>query len=442
MSVPERYAIAVPEITDIWGAKGTFNGQARVWEAHVQARHALEGSPNFEEFGLIKNALFLTTEEVTTLNEPRGHETVKLQRLIQAKLPASLRNFIHKGATSSDVLDTNLALQALNSLNIYRGDNNKLITALMSLTLLHKDTIQVGRTHGQHAIPQTFGRQVLGWYAAVKEGNRRIQQAKDVISFGKWSGEIGTHAFVSPQLEEKAMELLGLKPEPTPTQIIPRWRHAEVLSNMALNALALEKMAIDIRLLALTDIGEVREPFDEHGSSAMPHKRNPELAERICGLARVTRGAMLEQHEAGAPWLERDISHSSTERITFPVSFATIDYETRLGIQIIKGLVVFQDRMAQNLDTSRGGIYSARLLNMLIDRGVDRTEAYDTIKRLAQTAYDEKSNLKKLVTNEPLIVEKLSKSELKDAFDPKAYLQNIGVAYQRMNIDIENLFAD
>lgn len=436
MPAPERYAIAVPEMSQIWGAEGTFNGQARVWGAHVKARHLVEGAPTAAELAQINKSLILTPDEINYLNQPQGHETVKLQRLIQSKLPDNLRNYIHKGATSSDVLDTNLALQVRNSLGVLSSDFRDLEVALLSVALQHAGTLQVGRTHGQHAIPQTFGRQVLGWYSAITQSVRRIAQAREIISFGKWSGEIGTHAFVSPELESKAMEILGLTPEPTPTQVIPRWRHAEVVSLMALNMTSLESMATNIRLLALTDVGEVREPFDEHGSSAMPHKRNPELSERIVGLGRIVRGMMLAEHEAVALWLERDISHSSTERYTFPDVFQPLDYAVRLASQIIKGLVVYADRMEENLDNSHGGIYSARLLNLMIDHGVDRTLAYDTIKRLAQQAYDGRIHLRDLASHDSLISESLPGDVFRDAFNPRAYLENIGVAYQRLEIDL------
>lgn len=421
----------------IWKPEGYFNTQTKIWEAQSEARHELLGKPSYEELQQIKSALQLTPEDIIFLNEAKGHETNKLLRRVQSRLPAEVGNYIHKGNTSSDVLDTSLSLQIIGSLNILRSDFGGLKDSLLGLALKHKETLQVGRTHGQHAIPQTFGRQVLGWYAEVERGLGRIERAKEVIAFGKCSGEVGTNVFIAPDLEELALAKLGLKPDPAPTQIISRDRHTEVVSLVVVNSATLGRIATNIRLLAMTDVGEVREPFDtvsQQGSSAMPHKRNPEISERIDGLNRRIRGAAGEELDSSLSWLERDISHSSAERFTFPDLFSGLSYATRLTKEVIDGLVVNSGRMAENLERTYGAIYSSRLMNTLIDKGVSRTEAYDLTKDMAQTAMDEKVQLKTLAGREPKIIDKLSVQELNGIFDPSFYLKNIDVAYRRLGL--------
>src|SRR5207248_3246822 len=271
------------------------------------------------------------------------------------RLPARLGNLIHRGNTSSDVLDTSLALQIIRSLDVLADDFRQTADILSGLALRHALTLQVGRTHGQHAVPQTFGRQVLGWYAEVERGLGRIQRAREVIAVGKLSGEVGTNTFISAELEECALERLGLRPDLAPTQVISRDRHAEVVSLLAVNAATLNRIATNISLLAITDLGEVREPFDpeaQQGSSAMPHKRNTELSERVRGLTRRVWSAAQDELGASVLWLERDISHSSTERFTFPDAFGCLSYSARLTSRILAGLVVYEDAMAANLGTT------------------------------------------------------------------------------------------
>jgi adenylosuccinate lyase len=435
MPAPIRYAEQIPDMVKIWEPEGYFLAQAKIWEAQSEARHKLYNSPNAKQLKQIRAALKLTPDDINTLQEAKGHETNKLLKTIQSRLSPEVGNFIHLGNTGSDVLDTSLSLQIIESLNIIDNDFNQLAKSLRKLALKYKDTLQIGRTHGQHAIPQTFGRQVVGWYAEVKRGIERINRAKKTIAVGKCSGEIGTHVFIAPKLEELALKKLGLKPDEAPTQIISRDRHTEVVGLMIVNSNTLARIAESIRHLAMTEIGEVREPFDgltHSGSSAMPHKRNPELSERIIGLDRVIRSKLTEESDASKALFERDMSNSSTERYVFPDLFENLTYAARLTKFIIDNLEVFPDKMRKNLNLTHGAIYSSHLMNALIETGkYSRTQVHDLVRKLAQQAIDQEIDLQSLALNEPQISKLLKVKELDELFNPKFYLKNIDVAFKR-----------
>jgi len=437
MPLPRRYTNQVLDMHEIWDVQGYFLFQCKIWVAQCEARSELFGKPSSSELEEIKKGLTLTSEEVESLLEAKGHETNKLLRLVQSKISKEAGNYIHRGNTSSDVLDTSVALQIIESLKILEKDFENLANSLKKLALEHKNTLQVGRSHGQHAVPQTFGRQVLGWYAEVKRDLDRITYSAKTIAFGKCSGEIGTNVFIEPEVEKLALKKLGLEVDSAPTQVISRDRHAEVLSLMAVNAGTLERIATDIRLLSITDVGEVREPFEkesQQGSSAMPHKRNPELSERICGLARVIRTQALAEQSSQALWFERDISHSSVERFAFPDVFEGLLYAVRLMSQVIDGLVINEQKMLENLHSTYGAIYSPRLLNALLEKGMVRTDAYDLVKSLAQQAMDEKTQLLEIVMSSKEVKNVLEEREINELFDVQFYLRNIDEAYKRLNL--------
>lgn len=399
------------------------------------ARQELYETPSSGELKQIRKALKLTKKDLDYLSQPVGHETNRFLSTVQKKLPKKIGNYIHKGNTSSDVIDTALALQIQESLDLLEEDARELSDALASLALQHKNTKQVHRSHGQHGVVGTFGRQVLGWYAGAKRNEQRIERSRAISCFGKMSGEVGTHTSISPELEEVALAKLGLKPEPAATQIVPRDRHAEVLANNAINASELHRITLNIRLLSLTGIGEVMEPFDKVGSSSMPHKRNPELCERVEGLARIARALAVAGFESIPLWLERDMSHSSTERYTLPDSFQVLSYATKLTTEIVKGLVVFEDVMKANLETTHGGIYSARLFNAILDTGkMQRQDAHELVKKLSHLALDTKGHLKKLAAKDKIISSLVTAKKLSEIFDPNKYLQNISVSYQRLGL--------
>jgi adenylosuccinate lyase len=438
MPLPVRYAQQVPEIARVWEPAGYFEAQLSIWLAQCEAMHDLDGDPSAGDLAQIRAALCLSPEEVAELSIPHGHETNRLIRTVQAKLPARLGNFIHRGNTSSDVLDTSLALQIIRSLDILRADFQRVADELQGLALRHALTPQIARTHGQHATPHTFGRQVLGWYAESLRCLDRIERARTVIAAGKLSGEVGTSVFIRPELEEKALARLGLAVDPAPTQVISRDRHAEVVSLMAVNAGTLSRIAVDISLLAITDLGEVREPFDptaQQGSSSMPHKRNTELCERVRGLTRRIQSAALEELGAMDLWLERDISHSATERFTFPDCFGALAYSARLVHTILGGLVVYEERMQANIEQTHGAIYANRLLNALLETdSLSRTDAYEIVKSLSQQALDTGVHLRDLAARDERITALFSAETLDGLFDPDFYLRNIAVAYRRLGL--------
>ncbi len=437
MPLPARYQKAVPDIVEVWEPAGYFKAQMGIWAAVCEASSELNGKPTAEELTQIKEALTLTPQEIVELSAPTGHETNKLLRKIQGKLSDETGNYIHRGNTSSDVLDTSIALQSVESLQLIEHEFVELRKSLYVLAVKHRDTLQIARTHGQHAIPQTFGRQVLGWSEGITRSIERTKRAQDVIAYGKLSGEVGTNVFISPELEELALKKLGLKSELAPTQVIGRDRHLEMLSLMTVNARWLGKIANDLRMLCMTDIGEVREPFedDKQGSSAMPHKRNPDGLERVLGLTRVVAGASEIESESVELLFERDISHSSVERFSLPDSFGALLYATQLTRKIIDGLEVFPDKMIENLERTYGSIYSSRLLNTLLDKNAfSRTEGYDVVKELAQKAIDTRTPLLEIATVDPRISSHFEKGELEEQFDPTFYLKNIGVAFERAGL--------
>jgi adenylosuccinate lyase len=438
MPLPVRYADQVPEMTSLWSPEGYFEAQTSIWLAQVEASFELTGVPTAAEVDQVREALRLSPEDVAELSVALGHETNRLLRRVQSRLPDRLGNLLHRGNTSSDVLDTSLSLQIIRSLDLLAADFRDVSDALRSLALQHAATLQIARTHGQHAVPQTFGRQALGWYAEVERCLERIARARSVIAVGKFAGEVGTSVFITPEMEQATLSRLGLVPDPAPTQVISRDRHAEVVSLMAVNASTLARIATNISLLGITDLGEVREPFDpaaQQGSSSMPHKRNTELSERVRGLARRVWSAAQEELGSAVLWLERDISHSSTERFTFPDVFGCLAYSARLTTEILAGLVVYTERMTANVEATHGAIYGSRLLNaMLATERTGRTEAYELVKALAQQALDSGVHLRDLAAASPAIRDLLDTDGLDELFEPDFYLRNASVAYARLGL--------
>jgi len=437
MPLPQRYAAQVPDLVALWAPAGYFAAQTRIWAAQCRAAHELTGAPTAAELGRIEAALTLAPTDVQALTAASGHETNKLLRLVQSRLGPE-GNYVHRGNTSSDVLDTSLALQMLGSLDVVAVDLAKVAATLRALALQHRLTLQVARSHGIHAIPHTFGRKVAGWLAEALRGQERLERCRQVIGVGKLAGEVGTHVFIQPALEERALALLGLRPDPAPTQVIPRDRHAEVVMQLALVGGMCARVALNVRLMAQTEVGEVREPFgaDQQGSSAMPHKMNPELSERIRGLVALMRGNVVTAMECMDLWHERDMSHSSAERTTLPDSFGNLCYALRLlHTHVLSQLVVFEQVMAANVERTNGALYSSRLLNELLETGqVDRTTAYDQVKALAQQALKGGPHLRELAAQDALISALLPPDRLAELFDPAYYLRNIGVAYQRLGL--------
>ena len=344
--------------------------------------------------------------------------------------------FVHLGLTSSDVMDTALSLQLVEATEILNQGIKELISVLAGKAIEHKSTAMIGRTHGVHAEPISFGLKLALWVEEMRRNLQRLTEAKRAIAVGKISGAVGTFATLSPEVEEKACARLGLTPAPVSSQIVQRDRHAQFITTLAIISSSLEKFATEIRGLQRTEIREVEEPFEagQTGSSAMPHKRNPELCERICGLARLVRGYALTSMENIALWHERDISHSSTERIILPDSCLIVDYCLALFTSIMRGLQIYRRRMKQNIELTKGLIFSQRVMLALIDKGLSRQKAYELVQRNAMKAWKGNKNFLGLLKADTEVTAVLSQSELEPLFDEQYYLRYIDEIFERLGL--------
>ncbi len=344
--------------------------------------------------------------------------------------------YIHLGLTSSDVMDTAMSLQLVEASELLQQDIKEVITILAEKAMKYKYTPIIGRTHGVHAEPTSFGLKLAVWFDEMRRNRERLSEAEKVIAYGKISGAVGTYATLSPELEEKALAKLKLTPAPVSNQILQRDRHAQFVMTLALIACSLEKFATELRLLQKTESREVEEPFSEGqtGSSAMPHKRNPELNERICGQARLMRGYALAAMEDVALWHERDISHSSTERIIIPDSCLLLDYMLNLFTNIMKGLNVYTRKMEKDIDITHGLVYSQRVMLALIDKGLSRQEAYKLTQRSAMKSWQKGKKFLKLLEADADVMKAISEHELESLFDIKYYLRFVDAIFERLGL--------
>jgi len=344
--------------------------------------------------------------------------------------------FLHLGLTSSDVMDTALSLQMIEATDILTQDIKDLIAGLAQKAIEHKYTPMIGRTHGVHAEPITFGLKLAIWVEEMRRNLQRLAEAKKNIAVGKISGAVGTYATVPPEVEQKVCRKLGLEPAPVSSQILQRDRHAQFITSLAIIASSLEKFATTIRAMQITEVGEVGEPFTagQTGSSAMPHKRNPELCERISGLARLVRGFAVTAMENITLWHERDISHSSTERVIIPGACLLVDYCLALFTSIMKGLEVFPQKMKKNLELTKGLIFSQRVMLSLIDKGLPRQKAYELVQRNAMKAWKGNKNFLSLLKADPDVTSALPPEELEPIFDYQYYLQYVDEIFQRLGL--------
>jgi adenylosuccinate lyase len=344
--------------------------------------------------------------------------------------------FIHLGMTSSDVIDTALSLQLVEAAGLIDDDIKELIAALAEKAIEYKYTPMAGRTHGVHAEPMSFGLKLALWVEEMNRNRQRLREARREIAVGKISGAVGTYATLSPELEEKACARLGLVPAPVSNQVLQRDRHARFVTTLAILAGSLEKFATEIRALQRTEVREAEEPFSagQTGSSSMPHKRNPELCERVCGLARLVRGYSLTAMENIALWHERDISHSSAERIILPDACLVIDYVLDIFAGVIKGLQVYPQRMKKNMDITKGLLFSQRVLLALIDKGLGRQEAYELVQRNAMKSWKENKQFLNLLKADPEVMSVLSAVELESLFDYQYYLRHVDEIFERLGL--------
>jgi adenylosuccinate lyase len=336
--------------------------------------------------------------------------------------------------TSSDVIDTAQALQMREACDLILKNLDALMAAVRQRAAEHRQTPMIGRTHGVHAEPMTLGVKLALWYAELQRDLDRVLRAKEVVSVGKISGAVGMFAHLDPGVEARVCARLGLEPAPVASQVIQRDRHAELLSALAITAASLEKFAVEIRGLQKTEIGEIEEPFakGQKGSSAMPHKRNPIGCEQITGLARLIRANAMAALESVALWHERDISHSSVERVILPDSFIALDHMLRRFTRIVRGMVVYSDRMRENLQRSRGVVFSGTVLLELARRGVSREQAYEWVQRNAMRAFQEQKDFKTLLLEDPDLMKVLTGEEVGKAFDLDEHFRNVDAIFDRV----------
>jgi adenylosuccinate lyase len=381
-----------------------------------------------------ERAVVPSLERVAELEQQTNHDVAAFVDAVTGELGDDGRWF-HFGLTSSDVLDTALALQVREAGALLRTGLERALDAVLERAEEHRHTATIGRTHGVHAEPTTFGLKLAGWAFELDRGRARLERALETMRVGKLSGAVGTYAALDPEVERVACERLGLEPDPLSTQVVARDRHAELVGALAGLAASIERFALEIRHLARTEVREVEEPFGhgQKGSSAMPHKRNPITAERLCGLARIVRAAIVPALENVALWHERDISHSSVERVLLPDVFLGVDYMLERFAWLVEGLVVRPEQMAANLRSSHGVHFSQRLLLALVERGLQRDEAYRTVQRLAMRAWDEGRELEELARADGPVGERLDGTALAEVFDPAAYTRHVDTIFERLH---------
>ncbi len=371
-----------------------------------------------------------TPERVAELERETQHDVAAFVDAVAEGVGPAGR-WVHHGLTSSDVVDTALSLQVREAGELLLRELNLALDAVTERAFRHKDDICIGRTHGIHAEPMTFGLKLAGWAFELDRARTRLSRALETMRVGKLSGAVGTYAATDPELERLACERLGLEPDPVSTQIIQRDRHAELLAALALVATSLEKFALEVRHLARTEVGEVAEPFGkgQKGSSSMPHKRNPVVAERICGLARIVRANALVGLENVALWHERDISHSSAERVVVPDSFLALDYMLERFTWLVEGLDVRPERMRRNLEAGHGLFFSQRLLLALVESGLPRGDAYRLVQQHALRAHEEEQDFRELVRADDEIA---SRVDLERVFDLGWYTRHLDAVFERL----------
>jgi adenylosuccinate lyase len=416
----------------IWSEERRFDTWLQVEIAAAEAMAEAGIIPQDAARDIRERATF-DVARINAIEETTQHDLIAFTTAVSEHVGPSAR-WLHFGLTSSDVVDTAQALQMREASDLILQDIEGLMGAVGGRAQEHRGTPMIGRTHGVHAEPMTFGLKLALWYAELQRNHDRIRRARTAISVGKISGAVGTFAHLDPSIEARICQKLGLEPAPVSSQVIQRDRHAELMTAIAITGASLEKFALEVRGLQKTEIGEVQEPFGkgQKGSSAMPHKRNPVGCEQITGLARLLRGNAHAALENIALWHERDISHSSVERVILPDSFIALDHMLRRFTRIVKGLVVNVDRMRQNLDLSRGVVFSGTVLLELAQRGVSREQAYEWVQRNALRSHDEHKDFKQLLLADKDVMGVLDTKTVEDAFSLKKQLKNVDAIFDRV----------
>src|SRR4051812_32113566 len=428
----ERYTR--PEMGAIWTEENRFKAWLEVEILACEAWSELGAIPKEDVKALRENATF-DVNRIKEIEEETRHDVVAFTRAVSETLGEE-RKWVHYGLTSTDVVDTALSYLIKQANEILLKDLERFVDILKEKAQAHKYTVMMGRTHGVHAEPTTFGLKMALWYEEMKRNLERFKQAAAGIEYGKISGAVGTYANIDPFVEKYVCEKLGTKPAPISTQTLQRDRHAHYMSTIALIATSIEKFAVEIRGLQKSEIREVEEAFakGQKGSSAMPHKRNPIGSENMTGMARVIRGYMLTAYENVPLWHERDISHSSAERIIIPDATIALNYMLNRFGNIVKNLTVFPENMKRNMERTHGLIYSQRVLLALIDKGLSREEAYDTVQPNAMKAWELQVPFRSLIEKDDKITSLLTKEELDGCFDPTYHLKNVDVIFDRLGL--------
>ena len=419
----------------IWTEEAQFQAWLDVELAACRAWSEATGLiPAADVDTLYKEASF-DVDRIHEIEASTRHDVVAFTRAVSETLGAE-RKWVHYGLTSSDVVDTALSYRILQANRLLREGLERLAEVLAKKAREHKHTLQVGRTHGVHAEPTTFGLKMALFYAEVKRNIERFDAAAEGIRVGKLSGAVGTFANIPPEVERLTCEYLGLQAAPISTQVLQRDRHAHYLATLALIGATIEKIAVEIRHLQRSEVLEAEEAFGkgQKGSSAMPHKRNPVGSENLTGAARLLRGYMVSAYENVALWHERDISHSSVERVIVPDATIILDYALHRMAHIIENLTVYPERMQENLERTYGLVFSQRLLLMLIEAGLSREDAYDTVQPRAMQAWQERRSFREIVEADPAITEHLSEEQVAEAFDPAYHLRRVGEIFERVGL--------
>ncbi len=426
----ERYTL--PEIGRLWTEEAKYRAWLEVELAVCRARAELGEIPKGEVEELAEKANF-TVERIHEIEDETNHDVIAFVSAVAEAVNSPVSRHFHFGLTSSDVLDTAGALQLRDALDLIRGEARGLARLLCEMALEHQGTVMVGRTHGVHAEPTTLGHKLAVWAFEMERNLDRLGHAREVAAVGKVSGAVGTYANVDPKVEALACEELGLVPEPASTQIVQRDRHAEVLATLAILGSTIEKIALEIRGAQRTEVRELSEPFGrgQKGSSAMPHKKNPILSERLCGMARLLRGYAGVGFENNALWQERDISHSSAERVVLPDATILAFYMLRTTGRVLRGLQVHKDRMLHNLNLGGGIVFSGRVLLALVEAGMGRDEAYAVVQGAAMQAWEGEGSFREMLQEKEEVRERLG-TDLGDLFDPAYATRNLGVVFERV----------
>ncbi|MDP2927825.1 MAG: adenylosuccinate lyase [Candidatus Omnitrophota bacterium] len=428
----ERYSL--PQMKSIWQEEFKFKTMLAIEILALEALVKLKKVPPQAIKRIRKKAKF-NLAQIKKIEEKTQHDVVAFVTNV-AQYIGSDAKYLHLGLTSSDILDTTLGVQLKAAAEILVDDINRLLKALAKKAKIYKDTACIGRTHGVHAEPTTFGLKLALWYDEMQRNLERFKLAKDEVSVGKVSGAVGTFANIDPKVESYICQKLGLRPAKISTQIIQRDIYAVYMAKIAIIGSSLEKFATEIRHLQRTEVLEVEEPFGkgQKGSSAMPHKRNPVICERICGLSRLLRGNALAAMENVALWHERDISHSSVERVIMPDSTLALDYMLNKFIQVIEGLNVYTEHMMANLIKTKGLIFSQRVLLSLMDRGMPRPKAYDIVQRCAMKTWKDGIDFKDILLLDKDASKYLTEKELDKIFDLNYYLRNVNTIFLRVGL--------